>query len=1192
MIPEGPLPPSNDILFFPVRHHSPASARFAVELIHRTRPTAVLIEGPADFNPKFDELFLDHTLPIALYAYVRLSDDSRRSAFYPFCDFSPEWQALLAAREIGAHVEFIDLAWDRMVDLDTPENRYSDDHFRVNPYPEMLAQKMNLSGFDEVWDALFELDPHLDLPTYIDRAQTFCTHLRLFSGPDTPENQAREAFMASRIQDIRARTTGPIVVVTGGFHSLGLWSILNQHPLTPYDLTLVPRPIDPDAPTESKIDPAPESTPDSTPETPPAHIVDQGITLTPFTYERVDRLNGYAAGLNGPAFYEHVWHRRLTGQPLDGHTLIKNIVQQLRDKGQLASTADFISITTTAQSLANLRGRREIWRTDILDALSAALIKEHQDAQYMHPVLVEARKVFQGQKRGAVSKHASLPPLVHNTRAELETQNLSLPEKPTQRRLNLEDPLDHARSHTLHRCRALKLSGIRFLRGTDFVRREDLSALWEEWELRWLPEFEGDLIEAAVYGPDLAVAAAASLLEIAADPNLSLEDAAAIAVDAALMNLRQLATPLFETITQRCQSAQDFFDVAAALAHILFLFHHDDIVAGGASLQARELLHHLYHRALWLFESLGVVKDRDQDLLRATGALFDTHHRTFRESKDDHDQFTTVFTRIGDDPAHMPLTRGCGHGGAYALGAIQTDRVLAALLSFVDPMELGDYLIGFFSLAREAAQHDPRLLEVLDQLVCTASENDFLELLPGLRLAFTFFTPLEKHKIADTLFTPEINPTPAHTNETYPNLDQHMAEVIQRFGLRGAHHWDAQSPPNTDHAPTESAPAEPTQACPTSPALDPEARLSRWQLILGADASDNFPPMAGTDAQRNRLLGFLYDREYGPGRNVRAIDRAGGLGESQLSVPDWINGVHALFPRRTIERLEKDALDRYQLEEIVTRPEILRRAQPSVTLLKAVLRTQHLMNAEVLTAARDLIRRVVQDLIEKLAREIRAPFLGTLDRRRRSFLKIAKNFDAQSTLRKNLKHYDPIRQRLIIQEPIFYSRIRRQVDRWKIIILVDQSGSMLDSVIHAAVTASIFHQLNQVKTHLVAFDTQLIDLTDAVEDPVETLMKVQLGGGTDICNALIYANGLIEDPRRTLVILVTDFFEGGPPEHLLAAAKTILDGGTHLLGLAALDRDANPNFDRQMAAQLVKLGAQVGAMTPGELAAWIAEKVR
>jgi hypothetical protein len=377
--------------------------------------------------------------------------------------------------------------------------------------------------------------------------------------------------------------------------------------------------------------------------------------------------------------------------------------------------------------------------------------------------------------------------------------------------------------------------------------------------------------------------------------------------------------------------------------------------------------------------------------------------------------------------------------------------------------------------------------------------------------------------------------------------------------------------------------------------MNPRESLIRWRLVLGSDAEQGLGcGLEGVEAQRDQALGFLYNREYGSRRNVRqkSADRRGGQEESQLNVPDWINAVHTLFPRRTIERIEKDALERYQIQDLVTNPDLLARAQPSQTLLKAILHTKHLMNQEVLALARTLVRKVIEQLLEKLARPVRSVFLGAVDRRRRSHMKVAKNFDARTTLRRNLAHYDPESKRLFIRTPYFYSRVRRQTDRWQVIVVVDESGSMVDSVIHAAVTAAIFVGIQSLRTHPILFDTSVVDVTDQCADPVEAIMKVQLGGGTDIGGALAYASQLVDNPRRTIVVLITDFYEGAPIERLLSVTKHLIESGVTLLGLAALDERAEPNYDRGTAERMVALGAHVGAMTPGELAEWVAQKVR
>ncbi|GMV29236.1 MAG: VWA domain-containing protein [Rhodanobacteraceae bacterium] len=365
--------------------------------------------------------------------------------------------------------------------------------------------------------------------------------------------------------------------------------------------------------------------------------------------------------------------------------------------------------------------------------------------------------------------------------------------------------------------------------------------------------------------------------------------------------------------------------------------------------------------------------------------------------------------------------------------------------------------------------------------------------------------------------------------------------------------------------------------------------LQRWRLLLGEPSQGALGGLTGAAQAADAALEWLYGRD--PERALRG-ERSGSLDASQLTTPDWINDVHRLFPQEVIERMERDAVERYGITEVVTNLEVLERIAPSQNLLRAVLQTKHLMNPAVLAAARRIVAEVVRRLLEKLATEVRQAFAGPRDRRRRSPLRIARNFDMVRTVRGSLARWDSRRRRLFVDRLYFMSRSRRHVQRWDLILLVDQSGSMVDSVIHSAVMAACLWNLPGMRTRLVAFDTAVVDLTQDVSDPVELLMKVQLGGGTDIARAVAYAQSCVENPARTLVVLVSDFYEGGDAGELVRRAQALVQSGCRVLGLAALDAEARPNYDRETAARLVKVGAQIGAMTPGELAGWIAEKVR
>jgi len=371
--------------------------------------------------------------------------------------------------------------------------------------------------------------------------------------------------------------------------------------------------------------------------------------------------------------------------------------------------------------------------------------------------------------------------------------------------------------------------------------------------------------------------------------------------------------------------------------------------------------------------------------------------------------------------------------------------------------------------------------------------------------------------------------------------------------------------------------------------LDIPDPLQRWRLLLGDPAERACGGLSAEARAADAALDWLYGRD---GDRAERGERSAGLGPSALSTPDWINAIHTLFPKEVIERLEQDAVERYGIDEVVTNLEVLERIEPSESLLRAVLHTKHLMNPEVLAAARKLVAEVVRRIMEKLATEVRQAFSGSRDRRRRSRMKVARNFDFKQTLAANLHRYDPQRRKLYVERPVFISRTKRHAEPWDIILLIDQSGSMVDSVIHSAVMAACLWQLPGMRTRLVAFDTAVVDLTADVSDPVELLMKVQLGGGTDIAKAVAYAQSLVANPAKTIVVLVSDFYEGGSPYELVRRVKALVEAGAKVLGLAALDAKAEPSYDREMAARLVREGAQIGAMTPGQLAGWLAEKVQ
>ena len=263
-----------------------------------------------------------------------------------------------------------------------------------------------------------------------------------------------------------------------------------------------------------------------------------------------------------------------------------------------------------------------------------------------------------------------------------------------------------------------------------------------------------------------------------------------------------------------------------------------------------------------------------------------------------------------------------------------------------------------------------------------------------------------------------------------------------------------------------------------------EETLNRWRLILGKQAGQQISFGNGAALENGiscfdleDALEFLYSREYG--EDVR---REGGTGASRLTAATWITKIRSLFPKKTVEILERHALERYQLTELLTDREVLERLEPNEELLKTILQLKHLMRGDVLDAARRIVRQVAEEIAERLNRDIRRSLLGSIDRNSESPVKSIRNLDMKKTIRRNLKHYDREQKRLMV-ERVFFSSRTRKYSQWRVVIAVDESGSMLDSVIHSAVMAGIFARLPMLDTRLVIFDTQVVDLSAHLDDP-------------------------------------------------------------------------------------------------------------
>lgn len=402
--------------------------------------------------------------------------------------------------------------------------------------------------------------------------------------------------------------------------------------------------------------------------------------------------------------------------------------------------------------------------------------------------------------------------------------------------------------------------------------------------------------------------------------------------------------------------------------------------------------------------------------------------------------------------------------------------------------------------------------------------------------------------------------------------------------------------------------AQPDDAAPEAPAhpdaLSEDARVERamrWRLILGQFADDSLAfqrlgQLAPDSATRETLdeaaqldppLSYIYDREFAK----RSHRKAGGFSGGGVSVPVWLNQIREFFPKEASQILEQDALTRYGLTELVTDAEILRNSEPTEGLLKAILQFKHLMKGDVLDAARGIVDQVVRQIAERLMRDVRPALHGAKSARGdQPPIRAFRNVDWSRTIRRNLKNYNTDRDALVISRLDFRHR-QRSRRTWDIIVAVDQSGSMTDSLIHSAIMAAIFASLPSVQVHLVLWDHRVYDVTDMADDPMEVLMSCQLGGGTMLLPALQYCAGLVRHPERTILTVLSDWYLFGEEASCLALAHELREAGVTAIGLNALDSDSNPIFNEAFARQLAGCGWSVATMTPKQLAEHIGKLI-
>ncbi len=767
-----------------IRHYSPACARLVRARIAEFRPHTVLIEGPSDFNARLDELALPHTLPIAIYSYHG-NEQGTSSCHAPFAEFAPEWAALQAAREIGARVRFMDLPYWHEGARELPQ-RYTLNTLpgreRYSRVSALLQRRFGVDGEDALWDHLFERDADL---IGTDRARTDALQAALnhyfdelrADEPGHPSDQAREAHMREWIAWACA-TPGPVLVVCGGWHRgallAGHGARGTGHGEEPASRETRASPAASsgfDASAHDEANPgsyrapcpvsrAPLNEPTLTP---PAELTRVGSYLVPYSELQLDAYAGYGAGMPSPLWYRWQWR---DGTAAAGMRTLTTIVGALRKARQPLPTAQLVQARARILGLAQLRGHAVPLRSDVLDGLLDALcdsaLEEPPPWTARRPPgratdarLRAALRALAGDGTGRLAAGTPQPPLVDEVLALLAAHDLLAPTGPRKLTLDRRRRDDDRRAQILWRLRSLAIDGFK-LDGVAAAGAARALATDQHYQENWTLVASGQqraqLIEAGAWGATLAEAAARKL-----EYRLRDDSAPAQLLEAVLSALRcgylDLGARLAATAQGALAQSADWAALAQAGRRMSALA---DAGFWGADLAALldPLLELVEARLSWLIEGRqGAGASADPADIDAVRFL------AWRRARSDDAGHATALAELLQrralDPDAAPALRGAAAGALWQAAQGEPEArfdeaaVTAAARRLPSAQALGDWLIGLFALARDAATRAAGLIGALDTLVAGYGDDEFLVALPALRQAFNWFPPRERAAIAE-----------------------------------------------------------------------------------------------------------------------------------------------------------------------------------------------------------------------------------------------------------------------------------------------------------------------------------------------------------------------------------------------------------------------------------------------------------
>lgn len=1132
-----------------VRHHSPACAAAMPHWLDAFAPTRLMLELPAEFE-SFLPLLSDPTLepPVALAA---VREDGSSLFFYPFAEFSPELAALRWARKHHIPVE----AFDRPYGRERIESEAESER-EIGPYTRSLLAEHRVSHSADVWDVLVEARAASNDPERTRRAALmFGWALRSdahTTGGVPAHDLARESYMRGRLQ---RRAGERLAAVVGSFHA----GALTETPLIgELETELV---------------------------TTSAPAADGMIaSLIPYSFDLLDSRSGYPAGIVDPMWQARAHAALLAGEPLE-HAVaecLTAIAHELRKRGHVASLPDVREALRLSKDLALLRDLPGPGRRELVEAIETCMAQGERLGRGR--VLARAMEsVLVGTRRGRLPKGAPRTGLAPHVEALLAELGLPGPSQRAQEPKSLTlDPLrsdlDRKREVALVR---LSATGVPYGKSEARSSKTSAELLTTRWLVEYTPATAAMLELSSLRGVTLAQAAEGSLrlaLRTKEDEELAVSELLAIAAQAAECGLESLLQELSGELLTALSERGGLSEVVNALFLFERLAHGHvpgmpNFVAPSGASEAD-----LLAVALRAVEGL-----QGSTRLEDVRALLELVGLVQRQRDGEHALGDGRLAATLSELAHhgSPLMQGAAGAARVLLGRDEARAFAAVLASYIDiaidfpsSQALTQRYAGALSMAEPLFEGHPALIDELLERIDDLADSDFLRHLPALRAGFEVLSPAARQRLLCAFEPDALVPSADWSLEMSPAMLAFHAEADRR-GQRALSALGF----DLSHVTRE----------PTSPAPDPRARHPEHAIAL----SDRLRLLLGRERERMSPSAARYanalDELYGHGHGEGA-GSGGGRESAFPTVREWAGELADLFGDSVRDEVLGRALTAGRpAAALALDPDSV---TPSIELLEQVLSLKGGLAERDLARLRQLVQRIVDALVQALAQRVRPALAGLVSpsatRRPQGPL------DLRRTVAANLKHVrtDTDGRVSFIPEVLWFRRRVKRALEWHIILVVDVSGSMEPSVIYSAMMAAILNGVPALSVRFVAFNTEVMDLSQRVDDPLALLLEVQVGGGTAIAKGLRYARGLVKVPARTLVLCVSDFEEGDSVNALVSEVRALREAGVKLLGLAALDDRGAPRFQRAIAELLVESGMPIAALSPLELARWVAEQIR